>query len=116
MAKVTIYHNPRCSKSRCALKILQDEGIEPEVVLYLDDPPSSAKLAALIKQAGIETTDLVRRSEKVARELGIGKKEYSDRQLIDLMVKHPVLIERPIVVKDKRAVVARPPERVRELI
>lgn len=115
-AAVMIYHNPRCSKSRQTLKILQEQGIEPEVILYLDRPPSKTRLAELIKQAGLEPIDVVRVKEKTAKELGIGKKDFRDAELITLMVENPILIERPIVVKGRKAVLARPPERVEEIL
>lgn len=113
---VTIYHNPRCGKSRAALKLIQDAGIEPDVVLYLETPPTPKRLAELIHMLGIQPIDLVRTKEPIARELGIGAKNHTDKQLIDLMVANPILIERPIVVKGRRAVLGRPPENVRELL
>jgi arsenate reductase len=113
---VTIYHNPRCSTSRAVLKMLQDEGIEPKVVLYLENPPSEKELSAILKQAGLKPLELMRRKEPIAKELGIGTKDYSDAQLIKLMVKHPILIERPVVIAGKKAVLARPAERASQIL
>ena len=115
-SKITIYHNPRCTKSRQTLKRIEAAGIEPDVVLYLEKPPNKTRLAELLKMLGLAPIELIRRKEKVAKELGIGKKDYTDKQLIDLMCKNPVLIERPIVVKGKRAVLGRPPENVDALL
>ncbi len=112
---VRIYHNPRCSKSRAALALLQDAGLEPDVIEYLKTPPSRDTLAALVKQLGIKPIELLRRGESIFRE------HYADRNLddddaLDAMVVHPVLIERPIVVVGERAVIGRPPERVQALM
>ncbi len=116
MNQVTIYHNPRCNTSRTVLKMLQDAGIEPRVVLYLENPPSQEELADILKKAGLKAMDLVRRKEPIAKELGLGTKDYSDAQLIKLMAEHPILIERPVVIRGRKAVLARPPERIRELL
>jgi arsenate reductase len=115
-SRVTIYHNPRCRTSRTVLEAIRQQGIEPEIVHYLDTPPTAAELKKLIDAAGIRPIDLVRRKEPIAKELGIGTRDYSDRELIQLMADHPILIERPLVVKGKRAVLARPPERLQELL
>ncbi len=115
-AAVTIYHNPRCSKSRQTLARIQDAGIEPAIVLYLEKPPSTAQLKEVLGLLKLGPMDLIRKKEEVAKTLGIGKKGYSDAALIDLMIKHPVLIERPIVVKGKKAILGRPPENVDALL
>jgi len=115
-AAVTIYHNPRCGKSRQTLARIQEAGIEPTVVLYLETPPSKAKLKEVLGLLKLGPMDVIRKKESVAKELGIGKKAYSDAALIELMVKHPILIERPIVVKGKKAVLGRPPENVDALL
>ncbi len=116
MSAVTIYHNPRCGKSRAALKLIEEAGIEPKVVRYLEEPPDAATLGRLLKLLGMKPIELIRTGEPVAKELDIGKRPYTDKQLIDLMAKHPILIERPIVVCGSRAVLGRPPERVKELL
>jgi arsenate reductase len=113
---VTIYHNPRCSKSRQALQLLQERGVEPEVVRYLDDPPDRATLARLLDQLGLEPRELMRKKEKEYKALGLDNPELTREQLIDAMVAHPRLLERPIVVKDGKAALGRPPERVLEVI
>lgn len=113
---VTIYHNPRCSKSRQTLALLKERGIEPEVVRYLDDPPSTDTLRGLLRQLGLTPRQLLRRKEAAYRELGLDDPELSDDVLIDAMVSHPALIERPIVVTGKGAALGRPPEAVLDVL
>ncbi|MCW8127026.1 arsenate reductase (glutaredoxin) [Microbulbifer halophilus] len=112
----TIYHNPRCSKSRQTLQLLQDNGVEPEVVLYLETPPSKAQLAELLHKLGLSARELLRTGESAYKELQLKDRALSDEQLIDAMVQHPKLIQRPIVVRGDRAVLGRPPENALELI
>ncbi len=112
---ITLFHNPRCSKSRGALELLTARGANVEVVEYLKTPPSRATLATLVAKLGIDADELVRRGEDVF------KAEYAGRTLshdeaLDAMAKHPILIERPIAVAGDRAVVGRPPERVLALL
>lgn len=107
---VTIYHNPRCSKSRQTLALLEERGLEPQVIPYLEQPPDAATLRLLLDKLGLAAGELVRRKEAPYRELGLA--DASDEQLIAAMVEHPVLIERPIVVTDKGAALGRPPENV----
>jgi arsenate reductase len=114
--KVTIFHNPRCSKSRGALEILRAEGIEPEVIDYLQTPPSANELSRIVEMLGCTPRDLMRKDEKEYKELQLEDPTLTAKQLLTAMAKHPILIERPIVVKGNRAVVGRPPERVRELL
>lgn len=116
MAEYTIYHNPRCSKSRQALSLLEEAGLKPEVVRYLDSVPDEQALDALLKKLDMEPQALMRTGEDVYAELELGKAKLSRAEAIRVMVENPILIERPIVVKGDRAVVARPPERVRELL
>ena len=114
--KATIYHNPRCSKSRQTLALLQEQGVEPEIVLYLDDTPDATQLAKLVAMLGLEPRQLLRRGEAVYKELGLANADLSDAELLQAMADHPKLIERPIVVKGQRAVLGRPPENVLELL
>lgn len=116
MGEYTIYHNPRCSKSRQTLEILQNRGIEPDVVLYLESTPSATTLKALLKKLGISARQLLRKGEDAYKELNLANSSLTDQQLIAAMVEHPKLIERPIVVKGDLAVLGRPPENVLELI
>jgi len=112
---VTLFHNARCSKSRSALALLQQRGVDPQVVEYLKTPPTKAELSALIGKLGIRPEALVRRGEAVYREQFSGK-ILSDDQWLDALASNPILIERPIAVRGSRAVVGRPPERVLELL
>ncbi len=115
MAALTIYHNPRCSKSRETLALLEARGLMPRVVKYLETPPTAAELAALVQMLGIRPEALVRKGEDVYRAKYAGR-EMTDAEWIAAMVEHPVLIERPIVVAGERAVIGRPPERVSALL
>ncbi len=108
----TIYHNPRCSKSRQTLQLLQERGIEPEVVLYLDTPPDAKTLAAIVEKLGITPRQLLRKGEDEYKEANLADPSLSDQQLIDAMVAHPRLIERPIVLHGDKAALGRPPENV----
>ncbi|AKS40804.1 arsenate reductase (glutaredoxin) [Wenzhouxiangella marina] len=112
---VTIYHNPRCSKSRQTLALIEDKGITPEVVRYLDSPPSKAELKRIIGLLGCSVHDLIRSGESEYRELGLSK-DTPDSTLIDAMVSHPRLIQRPIVIHDGQARLGRPPEQVLEIL
>ncbi|HLS69362.1 MAG TPA: arsenate reductase (glutaredoxin) [Kiloniellales bacterium] len=113
---VTIYHNPRCSKSRQTLKLLQDRGIEPRIVEYLRTPPDAETLRHLIAMLGLSPRELLRRKEAPYKELGLADPQKSDEEIIEALAAHPVLIERPIVVKGKRAALGRPPEQVLEIL
>ncbi|MBB6522161.1 arsenate reductase (glutaredoxin) [Pseudoteredinibacter isoporae] len=112
----TIYHNPRCSKSRQTLALLEEKGIEPEIVLYLDNTPNSKELATILGKLGIKARQLLRKGEDAYKELNLADDSHSEAALIDAMTQHPKLIERPIVVKGDKAVLGRPPENVLELI
>lgn len=109
-----IYHNPKCSTSRKTLDLLRDNGIEPEVVLYLKTPPTRAELEQMIKDAGIDVRTAVRKRESLYTELGLA--DASDDQLLDALAEHPILIERPFVVTDKGTRLARPLDAVREIL
>ena len=113
---VTIYHNPRCSKSRQTLALLEDRGIAPEIVLYLDTPPDAATLRRVLGLLGLGPRDLMRRKEAVYKELGLGDPGLGEDDLIRAMVENPILIERPIVVAGDRAVLGRPPEAVLDIL
>jgi arsenate reductase (glutaredoxin) len=115
MSEFTIYHNPRCTKSRATLDLLRQRGIEPAVVVYLETPPTAAELRAIVTKLGIEPEQLVRKGEDVYKSKYAGK-ALSDEQWIKAMVDDPVLIERPIVVQGERAVIGRPPANVEPLL
>jgi arsenate reductase len=113
---VSIYHNPRCSKSRETLALLKEKGIEPEVVLYLDTPPDVATLKTLLKQLGMHSArELMRRKEDLYKTLNLADADVTEDQLLQAMVDHPKLIERPIVINGDQARLGRPPEAVLEL-
>ncbi|HEX4986602.1 MAG TPA: arsenate reductase (glutaredoxin) [Burkholderiales bacterium] len=112
---VTIYHNPRCSKSRQTLEILAGRGIEPVIVEYLKTPPTKDELRAILKKLGIGAEQLVRKGEDVYKTKFAGR-ALTDEQWLDALAKNPILIERPIVVKGDRAVVGRPPQNVLALL
>lgn len=114
--KVTIYHNPRCSKSRQTLELLRTRGIEPEIVEYLKEPPDANELRRLLELLGISAAELLRTSEPEYRELALGGADVTDARRIDAMASHPRLIQRPIVVRGTRARLGRPPERVLEIL
>lgn len=113
---VTIYHNPRCSKSRQTLALLRERGIEPRIVEYLRTPPDAETLKRLLGLLGLGARDLLRRKEAPYKELGLDDAAKSEAELVAAMVAHPVLIERPIVVKGERAALGRPPEQVLEIL
>ncbi|TXS92142.1 arsenate reductase (glutaredoxin) [Parahaliea maris] len=115
MSEFQIYHNPRCSKSRNTLALLQEHGVEPEVVLYLETPPDAAGLRDLLAKLGKQPAELLRKGEAEYKELGLGASS-SDDELVAAMASHPKLIERPIVVRGERAVLGRPPENVLALL
>ena len=115
MPAVTIYHNPKCSKSRATLALLAERGIEPQIVEYLETPPTAAELSALVAKLEIEPEQLVRKGEEIYKQEYAGK-TLSASQWIAAMVRHPILIERPIVVVGNRAVLGRPPENVNRLL
>ena len=107
----TMWHNPRCSKSRQTLALLEERGISPDVRLYLDDAPSTSEMAAVLRQLDIKPWELLRRGEKVFKELGLDK-DSADKALIEAMSANPILIERPIVIHGGGAALGRPPESV----
>lgn len=116
MTAITLYHNPRCSKSRQALALLQEHGIEPDTVLYLEQPLTLVQLRALLAKLGMAPRELLRTGEDDYKALNLADASLSDEVLLKAMVAQPKLIERPIAVRGDRAVVGRPPERVLELL
>ncbi len=113
---VLIYHNPRCSKSRQTLELLQKNKINPDIIDYLDSPPSENELSEIIKKLNISVHDLVRKNEKIYKVVTEKNPEPTDSQLIQAMVANPILIQRPIVIKGEKAVIGRPPENVLEIL
>lgn len=116
MTDLTLYHNPRCSKSRGALQILEERGLTPNIVRYLETPLSVSELNNLIKKLDISPRQLLRTGEDEYNELGLSDPTLTDQQLLEAMASHPKLIERPILVAGERAVVGRPPEKVLEIL
>lgn len=114
--KVTIYHNPRCSKSRATLQLLKDKGIEPEIIEYLNTPPDKATLNEILHMLGMEPRDLMRKNETPYKQAGLNDESLDRDRLIEGMLEHPILIERPIVVANGKAAIGRPPEKVLELL
>jgi arsenate reductase len=115
MSEFTIYHNPRCSKSRSTLALLEEHGVNPKIILYLETGPDAGEIRALLSQLKIEASALVRKGEEAYRDCALGP-DSSEEELVAAMASHPKLIERPIVVRGGRAVLGRPPENVLELV
>jgi len=108
----TIYHNPRCSKSRQTLQLLQDNNVNAEIIEYLKTPPDENTLREILKQLGLKPRQLIRTNEDIYKELNLADESLSDDQLIQAMLNNPKLIERPIVVKDGKVAIGRPPENI----
>lgn len=115
MSAVTLYHNPRCSKSRNTLALLEENGVSPDIVLYLEKSPDAGQLKDLLKKLGMTAGELVRRGEADYKAAGLSR-DSSDADVLAAMVRYPKLIERPIVVKGRKAVLGRPPENALALI
>ncbi len=113
---VTIYHNPRCTKSRQTLALLEQRGIKPKVIEYLDTPPNATELKHLLKLLGIPARELLRKKEDEYHQEKLDDTSLSDAKIINAMIKHPRLIERPIVVAGNKAAIGRPPENVLKII
>ena len=113
---ITIFHNPRCSKSRQTLQLLQGQGIEPNIRLYLEDSPSAEEIKDILNKLGISPRELLRKGEDAYKENQLSNKELSDEALINAMVEFPKLIERPIVINGDQAKLGRPPEQVLEIV
>ena len=116
MEALSIFHNPRCSKSRKALEIIEINDVEVKVILYLQDPPSVSELKLLLEKLGMKASEMIRKGESVIKELDIDLSNISNDDLISIMVEHPILIERPIVFNESSAIIGRPPENVQELL
>lgn len=116
MSEVTIYHNPACGTSRNALAMIREAGIEPQVVEYLKTPPSKHQLHELVDRMGITVRDLLREKGTPYAELDLGNPKWTDEQLLDFIVQHPILMNRPIVVTPRGAKLCRPSETVKELL
>ena len=116
MNDTTLYHNPHCSNSRAALALLQARGIAPRIVLYLQTPLNRAELQALVAAMGVPVRELLRSKEALYQELGLDNPACTEAQLLDALARHPVLLNRPIVVTPRGALLCRPPERVLELL
>ena len=116
MNNFTIYHNPRCSKSRQTLELLKEKSIEPEVVLYLDNPPSKDEISKLLNILGINPRELIRKGEDEYKIHNLKDQTISDQKIIEIMSENPKLIERPIVISNNKAIIGRPPENVLKLI
>lgn len=113
---ITIFHNPRCSKSRATLALLQERGIEPDIRLYLEDPPDSGELEEILDLLGKGPRELMRKGETEFKEQGLDDDLLDDGTLVDAMVATPILIERPIVLANGKAAVGRPPESVLDIL
>ncbi|WP_213879931.1 arsenate reductase (glutaredoxin) [Pseudomonas sp. dw_358] len=116
MTDLTLYHNPRCSKSRGALELLEARGLVPHIVRYLETPPDAATLQALLGKLGLTPRQLLRSGEDDYKALGLADGSLNDTQLIAAMVSHPKLIERPILVNGDKAIIGRPPEKILEIL
>lgn len=114
--KVTIYHNPRCSKSRQTLELLQERGITPEIIEYLKTPPTKSRLTEILKLLGMEPRELMRKNEEEYKKAKLDNPELGRDGLIAAMVEYPILIERPIVLANGKAAIGRPPEKVLEIL
>ena len=113
---VRILHNPRCSKSRATLALLQEQGVDPEIILYLETPPDSKQLADICQKLAIKPRELLRKGETEYTGLALGNPGLSDEALLLAMEAHPILIERPIVLNRGKAVIGRPPEAVLKIL
>ena len=114
--KLTVYQKPTCTKCQTTLRLLKERGVEFEAINYYETPVTEADLRGLLKKLGLRAHEILRKDELVAKQLEIGKKDFTDEELIALMAKHPDLIQRPIVVRGEQAVLGRPPENVEKLL
>ena len=114
--EIRLYHNPSCSKCRLTMNILTEKGVKISVVEYLDTPPNSEELSEILDLLGMEPRDLMRQHEAAYKENNLDNAELTDKQLIQAMINNPILIERPIVINGKSAVIGRPPEKVLDIL
>ena len=112
----TIYHNPRCSKSRATLALLEENGVTPEIVEYLETPPSKAELSTILDRLGMQPRELIRKKEEPYKALNLADESLDRDALIDAMIENPILIERPVVVKEGKYALGRPPENVLSIL
>ena len=116
MSTVTIYHNPRCSKSRQTLELIREKAGDPEIIEYLKTPPSADELRQVLALLGMKPRELLRKKESEYKEAGLDNMDLSDDDIIEAMIRHPKVIERPIVVVDGKAAIGRPPENVEHIL
>jgi len=114
--KVQILHNPRCSKSRATLEVLKNNGIDPEIILYLDTPPDTGQLVSILEMLDMQPRDLMRKGQSEYKQMGLDNKALGNTELVAAMHKTPILIERPIVLANGKAAIGRPPESVLEIL
>ena len=115
MAKITVYEKPTCTTCRKVTKALIESGVDFEKVNYFIDPFSKTRLKSLLKKMKMKPSELLRKNEKIYKELKIKDKKLTEEQILDLMIKHPDLVQRPIIEKGSKAILARPPERIKEI-
>ncbi|MCW8925645.1 MAG: arsenate reductase (glutaredoxin) [Xanthomonadales bacterium] len=113
---VQILHNPRCSKSRATLKLLQEAGVDPEVIEYLQTPPDAEQLVSILRKLGLKPRELMRKGQSEYKAMGLDDMQLSDERLVAAMLEAPILIERPIVLANGKAAIGRPPESVLEIL
>ncbi len=113
---MTLYHNPRCSKSRATLELLESRGFQPEIIEYLKTPPNSETLKEILKLLGLTPREIMRNKETAFKEAGLDNENLSDDEIIAAMIEHPILIERPILVANGKAAIGRPPENVLDIL
>lgn len=116
MTDITLFHNPRCSKSRQALALLEEHGIRPQLRLYLEEPPDKQEVEGLLERLGLPVRTLLRTTEEAYKRLNLADEDLNEAQLIDALLQEPKLLQRPIAVGETRAVIGRPPEKVLDLL
>ena len=114
--KAQILHNPRCSKSRTTLQLIKDNGVEPEIILYLETPPDACQLKSILGKLDMKPRELMRKGQSEYKDMGLNDEQLSDDQLIAAMLEAPILIERPIVLANGKARIGRPPESVLKIL